>query len=77
MKTILKLIIFFALIVLIMGCTTTKTTVISTNNFRQTDYNFQCLEGNKTFTQIIVCFQTQDDAEKTQNKITNELLDQN
>jgi hypothetical protein len=58
-----------------MGCTTTKPTVIQTNKFIQTDYDYNCLTGDKTFSEIIICYQAQDKAEKAQNKITNELIE--
>ena len=48
--------------------------VINTNQFIQTNYDFHCLDGTKTFTQIILCYQEQDDAEKVQNNITNKLI---
>lgn len=72
-KYLLIVVLFLFAFSCINGCTT-KTTVISTNNFIQTDYNYNCLEGDKTFTQIILCYQTQDKAEKVQNKVTNELI---
>ena len=72
---ILGLWIFFLfLFSMLFGCTSTTQVNISTNNLVQTDYDYQCLDGTKTFTQIIVCYQAQDKAEKVQNKITNELL---
>ena len=55
----------------------TKPTVISNNMYYQTDYNYFCFNGDKTWSQIVVCLKAQDDAEKAQNKVTNELLDQN
>lgn len=77
-KTICKILIilfwFMLLIVPIAGCTTQTTHVISTNKFIQTNYDYGCLDGDKTFTQIIICYQKQDAAEKTQNKITNDLI---
>lgn len=61
---------------LLAGCTNTpEKQPLSINNYTQTDYNYNCLDGTKTFTQIIVCYQQQDNAEKTQNRITNEMLD--
>jgi len=60
---------------ILSGCTEThQTTVINTNQFIQEDYDYMCLDGTKTFTQIIVCYQTQDKAEKAQNHITNKLI---
>lgn len=72
---ILGLWIFFLFMFgMLFGCTSTEQVNVSTNNLVQTDYDYQCLDGTKTFTQIIVCYQAQDKAEKVQNKITNELL---
>ena len=59
---------------LITGCTFHKTEVISINKFLQTDYDYGCLDGDKTFSEIILCQQKQDVAEKTQNHITNDLI---
>lgn len=52
----------------------TKPTVISNNMYYQTDYNYFCLDGDKTWSQIVVCLKTESDAEKAQNKVTNDLL---
>ena len=80
MKTILYMIlsylIFILILTILVGCTTHTTNVISTNRYIQTDYDYDCLDGNKTFSQIIVCLQKQDSAEKAQNKITNDLIKQ-
>lgn len=68
-----KLIILFACIVL-SGCF--SDTVIHTNNmYYQTDYDYQCFSGNKTWSEIVVCLNTQNQAERAQNKITNDILD--
>ena len=72
---ILILLYIFAFIS-ISGCTTHTNNIISTNKFIQTDYDYGCLDDDKTFSQIIICMQKQDEAEKTQNKVTNELLNQ-
>lgn len=56
------------------ACTSNKTECISTNAFLQEDYEYMCLDGTKTFSQIIICYQAQDKAEKAQNKITNDLI---
>ena len=56
------------------GCTTHTTNIVTTNKLIQTDYDYDCLSDDKTFSQIIVCYQKQDSAEKSQNHITNELL---
>ena len=69
--------IFYLLILgPISGCTTQTTHVISTNKFVQTNYDYDCLDGSKSFTQIIICYQKQDAAEKAQNDITNNLINQ-
>lgn len=52
-----------------------KSTTINTNQFYQTDYNYFCFEGDKTWSQIVVCLDAQSKAERTQNKITNDMLD--
>lgn len=65
-------ILFFILI--LSGCTTEKNVIISTNNYIQSDYDYNCLSNDKTFTQIIICYQKQDKAEKAQNKLTNEMI---
>lgn len=62
------------LILFLTACTSNKTECISTNAFLQEDYEYMCLDGTKTFSQIIICYQAQDKAEKTQNKITNDLI---
>ena len=70
------ILIFWVIIILLAlnGCTHAKPTVIQTNKFIQTDYDYGCLKGDKTFSEIILCYQTQDKAEKAQNSITNELI---
>lgn len=73
-KIIAILLWLFFLMVPVVGCTAQTTYVISTNKFIQTNYDYGCLDGDKTFTQIIICYQKQDAAEKVQNNITNELL---
>lgn len=55
----------------------TKPTVISNNMYYQTDYNYFCYEEGKTWSQIVVCLTAEGKAERTQNQVTNELLDQN
>ena len=68
-------IVFLVILFLILtGCVQTKPTIIQTNKFIQTDYDYNCLAGDKTFSEIILCYQTQDKAEKAQNAITNKLI---
>ena len=78
MKNILSFIWIVILAIILVctlsGCTKQPQTTINTNQFIQEDYDYICLDGAKTFTQIIICYQAQDKAEKTQNKITNELI---
>lgn len=78
MIVILKILRFFAVLsfaVYLASCSNTKKIeVVNYNQFIQTNYDFNCLDDNKTFTQIILCYQKQDDAEKAQNKITNDLI---
>lgn len=78
MKKICKYVGLFCYILIILGillgCSFNKPTIINTNQYIQTDYDFQCLIGDKTFTEIIICYQEQDSAEKMQNKLTNELI---
>lgn len=52
----------------------TRPNVISNNMYYQTDYNYHCLDGDKTWSQIVVCLKAESDAEKAQNKVTNDLL---
>ena len=79
MKNKVYIYIFCIIVILlaVMGCTTTKPTIIQTIEFIQTDYDYNCLTGDKTFSQIILCYQAQDKAEKAQNKITNQLIMKN
>ena len=67
-----KLIILFTCVVL-SGCF--SDTVIHTNRLYQTDYDYQCFSGNKTWSEIVVCLNIQNQAERAQNKVTNEMLD--
>lgn len=74
-KLILILIVAFFMLML-TGCSWFgSNNTISTNNFYQTDYNYFCLDGDKTWSQIVVCLKAEDDAEKAQNHVTNEMLD--
>lgn len=75
-KIIIILFWFMLLIAPVVGCTIQKTHVISTNKFIQTNYDYACLDGSKSFTEIIICYQKQDAAEKAQNNITNQLLNE-
>lgn len=70
---------FFILIgiLFIAGCVKQNQTNINTNALLQTDYDYFCLDGTKTFSQIIECQIAENNAERSQNKITNELILQN
>lgn len=71
--------LFWIIIILLalMGCTTNEPTIIQTNRYIQTNYDYKCLTGDKTFSEIILCYQAQDKAEKAQNVITNQLIMKN
>lgn len=77
MKKSFNIYLFWIIVILLalMGCTINKPTVIQTNQFIQTDYDYKCLIGDKTFSEIILCYQAQDKAEKAQNAITNQLIE--
>lgn len=71
----LKCVALCSIFGLLSACAKTEPApVINTNQFIQTNYDFHCLDGTKTFTQIILCYQEQDNAEKAQNNITNKLI---
>lgn len=77
MRSILEfmLLMLAAIVLLILaGCKQCPPTIVSTNNLTQTNYDYQCLSGDKTFSEIIICQKAQDQAEKKQNNITNEFL---
>ena len=59
--------------IVLSGCF--SDTVIHTNRLYQTDYDYQCFSGNKTWSEIVVCLNTQNQAERAQNKVTNDILD--
>ena len=61
-------------IAILLGACSQATSVISSNDYIQTNYNYDCLSGDKTFSEIIICYQKENAAEHSQNKITNELI---
>lgn len=67
-----KLVILFTCVML-SGCF--NNTTIQTNRLYQTDYDYQCFSGNKTWSEIVICLNTQNQAERAQNKVTNDTLD--
>jgi len=73
-NSLVLLLILLLLLLCLTACSTTKPIVISTNNYIQTNYDYNCLSDDKTFTQIIMCYQKQDKAEKAQNKLTNDMI---
>lgn len=78
MKYFFRVIFLYVLMIfevlVLVGCTPERITNIYTNKYIQKDYDYNCLDGTKTFTQIIICYQAQDKAEKVQNKVTNDLI---
>ena len=77
MKVLYSVFIAFLaiLVMLLAGCKSCPPTLVTTNNLTQTNYDYQCLAGDKSFSEIIVCYKTQDSAEKAQNNLTNKLLE--
>jgi hypothetical protein len=59
---------------MLTGCAKTPTT-IKNNQFYQTNYDYMCFENDKTWSEIVICLKAESQAEKAQNKITNDLLD--
>ena len=72
--TFLVLVFLAICLMVLTGCQSCPPTIVSTNNLTQTNYDYQCLSGDKTFSEIIMCQKAQDAAEKKQNDITNEFL---
>lgn len=69
----IKRIIIAILLLLLFGCKSTSTT-INTNQYYQKDYNYLCFDGDKTWSEIVICQKLENQAEHTQNRITNELI---
>lgn len=76
-RLILLLILVFFCLMLVSCSWFGSNTTISMNQYYQTDYNYFCYEEGKTWSQIVVCLTAEGKAERTQNQVTNELLDQN
>lgn len=75
-KIILWLILIFFCLML-FGCSWFNSSKpVQTNQYYQTDYDYFCFDETKTWSQIVVCLTAEGKAERTQNKITNDLLDQ-
>lgn len=72
-ESIIVIVTFLSIVFLLCGCSSDQKQ-ISVNNYVQTNYDYQCLDDSKTFTQIITCYQLQDKAEKEQNCLTNEMI---
>lgn len=79
LKKLMLFVIFLFFALILVGCSWfgTTTTTLATNQYYQTDYNYFCFDGDKTWSQIVICLDAESKAEKAQNKVTNELLDQN
>ncbi len=76
-KKIILFIILLFFCLMLVGCSWfSSSKPIQTNQFYQTDYNYFCLEEGKTWSQIVVCLNAEGNAERAQNKVTNDLLDQ-
>ncbi len=59
---------------MLFGCNRATNNTINTNQFYQTDYEYFCFDGTKTWSQLVLCLDAENKAEKAQNKVTNELL---
>ena len=78
LKRIILVLILGLFCLMLVSCSWFGTTnTINVNQYYQTDYNYFCFDGNKTWSQIVVCLDAESKAEKAQNKVTNDLLDQN
>jgi len=78
MKRLVLLLILGLFCLMLVGCSWFNSSKpIQTNQYYQTDYNYFCYEEGKTWSQIVVCLTAEGKAERTQNKITNDLLNQN
>ena len=71
----MRILLFGSILFLVSGCNLWQSKPIQTNMFYQTDYNYFCFDGDKTWSQIVICLDTENKAEKAQNKVTNDLLD--
>lgn len=74
MKWLMLFIISVFFCFMLIGCAKTPTT-IKNNQFYQTNYDYMCFENDKTWSEIVICLNAESQAEKAQNKITNDLLD--
>ena len=77
LKRIMLLAIGLFFCLMLVGCSwfSNSNTIINTHHFYQTDYNYFCFDGDKTWSQIVICLDAENKAEKAQNKVTNDLLD--
>lgn len=76
-RIIIVFAIYAILCLMLSSCSITKETIVTTNNYIQEDFDYDCLENNKTFSEIILCYQAQIKAEQLQNDITNKLILEN
>lgn len=77
MKQLILFFLLFFFSLMLFGCSFNSETPVSTNSFYQQDYNYFCFEEGKTWSQIVVCLTAEGKAERTQNHVTNDLLEQN
>jgi hypothetical protein len=71
-----KLIFSILVTILCTSCAFRHNSNVYTNQFYQNNYSTEkCYDGTKTFSQIIVCLQEVDKKEKSQNEITNKMID--
>ena len=75
MKKVMIFVIFLFFCLILVGYSWNKPTVVQTNQYYQQDYDYFCFDETKTWSQIVVCLTAEGKAERTQNKITNDLLD--
>ena len=77
LKRIMLLTIGLFFCLMLVGCSwfSNSNTTINTHYFYQADYNYFCFDGDKTWSQIVICLDAENKAEKAQNKVTNDLLD--
>lgn len=71
----MRIILLCGILFLVSSCNLGQSKPIQTNMFYQQDYDYFCFDETKTWSQIVVCLTAEGKAERTQNKITNDLLD--
>ena len=76
MKNLMVFIIFLFFCLILVSCSWNKSTTVQTNQYYQRNYDYFCFDETKTWSQIVVCLTAEGKAERTQNKITNDLLNE-